>query len=67
MKYLMFDFEHGSQSIGSKSHVEKTLGLPLLTPSTWNQFQDVIGGLYKQETVDKEVTIGNIIIDWEGF
>ena len=60
MKYLMFDFEHGSQSIGSKDHVEKTLGLPLLTPSTWNQFQDVIAGLYKQETVDKEVSIGNL-------
>ena len=40
MKYLMFDFEHGSQSIGSKDHVEKTLGLPLLTPTTWDQFQD---------------------------
>ena len=60
MKYLMFDFEHGSQSIGSKDHIEKTLGLPLLTPSTWNQFQDVIAGLYKQETVDKEVSIGNL-------
>ena len=60
MKYLMFDFEHGSQSIGSKDHVEKTLGLPLLTPSTWNQFQDVIAGLYKQETVDKEVSIGSL-------
>ena len=60
MKYLMFDFEHGSQSIGSKDHVESTLGLPLLTPSTWNQFQDVIAGLYKQETVDKEVSIGNL-------
>ena len=40
MKYLMFDFEHGSQSIGSKDHIEKTLGYPLLTPSTWDQFQE---------------------------
>ena len=55
MKYLMFDFEHGSQSIGSKSHIEKTLGFPLLTPSTWNQFQDVIASLYKQETVQTDV------------
>ena len=62
MKYLMFDFEHGSQSIGSKDHIEKTLGLPLLTPSTWNQFQDVIAGLYKQETVDKEVKIGSLTV-----
>ena len=60
MKYLMFDFEHGSQSIGSKDHIEKTLGLPLLTPSTWEQFQDVIAGLYKQETVEKEVSIGSL-------
>ena len=37
-----------------------TLGLPLLTPTTWDQFQDVIAGLYKQETVDKEVSIGNL-------
>ena len=62
MKYLMFDFEHGSQSIGSKDHIEKTLGLPLLTPSTWNQFQDVIAGLYKQETVESDVKVGNLTV-----
>ena len=62
MKYLMFDFEHGSQSIGSKDHVEKTLGYPLLTPSTWDQFQDVIAGLYKQEVVDTDVKVGNLTV-----
>ena len=62
MKYLMFDFEHGSQSIGSRDHVEKTLGLPLLTPSTWNQFQDVITGLYKQETVENDVKLGSLTV-----
>tara|TARA_R100000808_G_C2110421_1_gene124689 strand:- start:257 stop:1018 length:762 start_codon:yes stop_codon:yes gene_type:complete len=58
----MFDFEHGSQSIGSKSHIEKTLGFPLLTPSTWNQFQDVIASLYKQETVQTDVKVGNLTV-----
>ena len=62
MKYLMFDFEHGSQSIGSKDHIEKTLGLPLLTPSTWNQFQDVIASLYKQETVENDVKLGSLTV-----
>ena len=62
MKYLMFDFEHGSQSIGSREHVEKVLGFPLLTPSTWNQFQDVIANLYKQETVENEVKVGNLTV-----
>ena len=62
MKYLMFDFEHGSQSIGSREHVEKVLGFPLLTPSTWNQFQDVIAGLYKQETIETDVKVGNLVV-----
>ena len=62
MKYLMFDFEHGSQSIGSKDHIEKTLGYPLLTPSTWDQFQAVIGGLYKQETVETDVKVGSLVV-----
>ena len=62
MKYLMFDFEHGSQSIGSKDHIEKTLGYPLLTPSTWDQFQTVIGSLYKQETVETDVKVGNLVV-----
>ena len=62
MKYLMFDFEHGSQSIGSRDHVEKTLGLPLLTPSTWDQFQEVIAGLYTQETVQSDVKIGSLVV-----
>ena len=62
MKYLMFDFEHGSQSIGSRDHVEKTLGLPLLTPSTWDQFQAVISDLYTQETVHTDVKVGNLVV-----
>tara|TARA_R110000824_G_scaffold87475_2_gene215640 strand:- start:5154 stop:5915 length:762 start_codon:yes stop_codon:yes gene_type:complete len=58
----MFDFEHGSQSLGSKDHIEKTLGYPLLTPSTWDQFQGVIGNLYKQETVESDVKVGNLVV-----
>jgi len=65
MKTLMFDLEHGSQTLGSRDYIHKLFGFPVLAPNSWNQFQDTIGKLYKQELYKENVTIGNLKIEEE--
>ena len=63
MKTLMFDLEHGSQTLGSKEHIHKQFGFPVLQPGSWDQFQDTIGKLYKQETITEKIKVGTLEID----
>ena len=63
MKTLMFDLEHGSQTLGSKEHIHKHFGFPVLQPGSWDQFQATIGKLYKQETLTETVKVGTLEID----
>ncbi|MDP6586658.1 MAG: hypothetical protein QF535_18530, partial [Anaerolineales bacterium] len=62
MKTLMFDLEHGSQTLGSKEYIHKQFGFPVLQPGSWDQFQDTIAKLYKQETVSEKIMVGNLEI-----
>jgi len=63
MKTLMFDLEHGSQTLGSREYIHKKFGFPVLQPGSWDQFQDTIGKLYKQETVSEKIMVGSLEID----
>ena len=63
MKTLMFDLEHGSQTLGSKEYIHKKFGFPVLQPGSWDQFQDTMAKLYKQETVTEKLMVGNLEID----
>ena len=63
MKTLMFDLEHGSQTLGSKEYIHKQFGFPVLQPGSWDQFQMTISKLYKQETVTEKIKIGTLEIE----
>ena len=63
MKTLMFDLEHGSQTLGSKEYIHKQFGFPVLQPGSWDQFQDTIGKLYKQESITEKIKVGTLEID----
>jgi len=63
MKTLMFDLEHGSQTLGSREYIHKKFGFPVLQPGSWDQFQDTIAKLYKQETISEKIMVGNLEID----
>ena len=58
MKILYFDVEHGSQTLGSKETVQKHFGLPMLTPTTWDEFQNTIGKIYKTDKVKEKIDMG---------
>jgi hypothetical protein len=57
MNILYFDVEHGSQTLGSKETIAKQFKLPMLNPSSWNEFQETIGKLYKNETVKEKIEL----------
>ena len=61
MNILYFDVERGSQTLGSKEAITKNFGLPMLTPSTWDEFQTTIAKLYKTENVKEKIKLS------EGF
>ena len=63
MKTLMFDLEHGSQTLGSKEYIHKQFGFPVLQPGTFSQFQNTIGKLYKEKSTTVKVKIGDLEID----
>ena len=63
MKTLMFDLEHGSQTLGSKEYIHKQFGFPVLQPGSWDQFQSTISKLYKQEVITERIKIGTLEID----
>ena len=65
MKTLMFDLEHGSQSIGSRDHINKIFGFPVLQPGSWDQFQDTMSKLYERKTISEKIKVGNLEIDEE--
>ena len=64
MKTLYFDVEHGSQTLGSKETIGKHFGLPMLSPSSWDEFQTTIGKLYTNKKVTEKIDMGNgFIVD----
>ena len=65
MKVLYFDLEHGSQTLGSRDTIAKMFGYPMLSPTTWSQFQQVIAKLYTTKKEIVELKIGNITVPEE--
>tara|TARA_R100001244_G_scaffold117788_1_gene87623 strand:+ start:97 stop:843 length:747 start_codon:yes stop_codon:yes gene_type:complete len=65
MNVLYLDLEHGSQTLGSEKAIEDMFSFPVLSPSTWKQFQSIIGQLYTTKTVVKTKKIGSLEIKEE--
>ena len=42
----MFDTERGAKTLGSDESIQGMFGLPVLAPSTWDGFTDVIKKIY---------------------
>ena len=57
MNILYFDVEHGSQTLGSKETITKNFGLPMLSPSSWDEFQATIGKLYQSKKVKEKIEL----------
>ena len=60
MNILLFDLEDGHKTIGGKNEVQKLFGLPVLSPSTYAEFQSTIIQLYTTQNVEEVVDIGGL-------
>ena len=65
MKILYLDFERGSQTLGSKDKIQDMFGYPMITMTSWDQFQSMIGQLYTKKKVVTNIKIGNLEIPEE--
>ena len=60
MKVLYFDLERGHQTLGSKKDIQSMFGYPVLSPYTWDEFQQIIGQVYTTTKVERTNKIGKI-------
>ena len=65
MNVLYLDLEHGSQTLGSEKVIEDMFSFPVLSPSTWKQFQSLIGQLYTTKNTIKTKMVGTLEIKEE--
>lgn len=59
-KILYFDLEHGAKTLGSKENMQKMFGYPVLEPSTYKEFQQIIKQLYSKKNVEVVTNIGGL-------
>jgi SpoVK/Ycf46/Vps4 family AAA+-type ATPase len=59
MKVLLFDLEDGSKSLGGKEIIKDMFNFPVLSPSTYPQFKDILMKLYTNKTVNETEILPN--------
>jgi hypothetical protein len=62
MNILLFDLENGSKTLGNPKDIQKSFGLPVLSPGSYEDFGVVMGQLYGMIEDDHPVTVGNLEI-----
>ena len=62
MNILLFDLENGSKSLGSHNHIQKEFGLPVLSPTTFDQFNNTIGQIYEIVNEEVDVKVGSLTV-----
>ncbi len=61
-KILMFDLERGSKTLGSEESIQELFGFPVLAPSSFNDFTDIVKQLYTSQTREIEKDVGGLKI-----
>jgi ABC-type uncharacterized transport system fused permease/ATPase subunit len=62
MNILLFDLENGSKTLGNKGDIQKSFGLPVLSPGSYEDFGVVMKQLYDTTEDDHPVKVGNLEI-----
>ena len=65
MNILLFDLENGSKTLGNREDIAKEFNLPVLSPSSFDQFQATITQLYAVEKKQISVKLGALDIKEE--
>ena len=59
MNILLFDLENGSKTLGNRKDIQRSFGLPVLSPGTFEDFGAVLGQLYTSTGNEHTVKVGN--------
>ena len=65
MKILMFDLERGSKTLGNEGSIESMFGFPVLAPSTFDAFTNVITQIYTTQKKIVEKNVGGLKVQEE--
>ena len=65
MKILLFDLESGSKTLGNPESIQNDFGLPVLSPSSFSQFQNTISQLYTATSEEVIVKVGSLEVKEE--
>ena len=61
-KILMFDTEHGSNTLGGEDEIQEMFNCPVLKPAQFKDFRDIITAMYTIKRVEVEKKIADELI-----
>lgn len=62
MKVLMFDLERGHKTIGSEEQIKNMFGFPVLAPSSFDDFTNIIKQIYTSQRKVIEKDLGGLVV-----
>tara|TARA_R100000781_G_scaffold114850_1_gene87226 strand:+ start:4095 stop:4919 length:825 start_codon:yes stop_codon:yes gene_type:complete len=62
MNILLFDLENGSKTLGGRDLIQKKFNFPVLSPASFDEFQNTIVQLYQVKKEEVTVDVGGIKI-----
>ena len=59
-KILMFDTEHGSQTLGGEAEIQEMFNCPVLKPAQFDDFRNIITAMYTTQRMEVEKKISTM-------
>ena len=61
-KILMFDTEHGSQTLGGEADIQEMFNCPVLKPAQFDDFRNIITSMYTTQRIEVEKKISDDLV-----
>ena len=61
-KILMFDTEHGSQTLGGEADIQEMFNCPVLKPAQFDDFRNIITSMYTTQRMEVEKKISDDLV-----
>ena len=61
-KILMFDTEHGSQTLGGEAEIQEMFNCPVLKPAQFNDFRNIITSMYTTKKIEVAKKISDDLV-----
>ena len=61
-KILMFDTEHGSNTLGGEAEIQEMFNCPVLKPAQFDDFRNIITSMYTTQRVEVEKRISDDLV-----